>query len=469
MRLAEQRSFAKGQNSYYVMQRAGLAVAYQVIARYSQRPVVVLAGVGNNGGDALIVAEALRQRGVAVSVVAIDTAQMKGDAKRALLDFKGTTLTPDALSLESNPVVVDGLFGIGLNKPVKDVEAKLIERVNAAKLPVVAIDMASGIEADTGRVLGCAIKAAMTVTFACKKPGHLLLPGRQHAGEVLVADIGITFENDHSACENVPEDWIASLPLAQPGQHKYDRGHVLVLGGDKYRAGAAKLAAKAALRSGAGLATIICPESCAAVYAASALSLMTAPYGRWKHFMKDARCNTLVMGPGAGTGKQTAMRVLSALAEKKQTVLDADALTSFAATPKRLFKAISTHCVLTPHAGEFAKLFPDLTTLDKLNAALGAARRSGAVVVYKGYDTVIAAPDGRASINSNAPATLATAGAGDVLAGIIGGLLAQGMNAYYAACAGVWLHGQAAKLHGAGLIAEDIERFLPQALELAQK
>jgi ADP-dependent NAD(P)H-hydrate dehydratase / NAD(P)H-hydrate epimerase len=268
---------------------------------------------------------------------------------------------------------------------------------------------------------------------------------------------------------NAPEIWISHFPWPQPEGHKYDRGHTLVIGGAMAKAGAAKLAALAALRTGAGLVSIVCHAKDMHVYAASALSVMTLPRKEWKTSLKDARVNTVLIGPGAGVTKQTQDNVLVALKARKQAVLDADALTAFAATPKRLYAAIRSPCILTPHAGEFKRLFPAIAALERTEAARKAAELSHAAVVYKGAKTIIAAPDGRVCVNINAPPDLATAGSGDVLSGICAGLLAQGMDAFYAACAAVWLHGEAANLHGAGLIAEDIITLLPQVLQRLKK
>lgn len=275
--------------------------------------------------------------------------------------------------------------------------------------------------------------------------------------------------SDSTLTPNCPELWIAHFPWPKKDGHKYDRGWALVIGGALYKAGAAKLAALAALRAGAGLVSIVCSEKDAVVYASTALSLMTMPRKKWNDALKDEHTTTIVIGPGAGVTKQTRDDVLSALKARRQVVLDADALNAFAANPKRVFSAILSPCILTPHAGEFKKLFPALSGLERKEAAQKAAALSKAVVIYKGHNTIIAAPDGRVCENTNAPADLATAGSGDVLAGICAGLLAQGMDAFNAACAAVWLHGEAATLHGPGLISEDIITLLPQVLRNLKK
>ena len=324
---------------------------------------------------------------------------------------------------------------------------------------------------DTGADLGAAA-AVLTVTCFRKKPGHLLYPGRGLCGEVLVTDIGtpaFVFEEiKPDVFENDPSLWIHHLPHRSADDNKYDAGHALVVGG--YPAtGAARMAARAAARAGTGLVTIAVPAVALPVYAAALTSIMVSPLSGKEDLtalLADARYSGFLIGPGAGIGVATRAQVQQMLATGRPTVLDADALTTFETEPATLFKAITGLCVLTPHEGEFARLF-DIQG-DKLTRARSAAKSSGAVIVLKGSDTVIAAPDGRAIINTNAPPTLATAGAGDVLSGIILGLLAQGMEPFLAAAAAVWLHGAAANAFGPKLMAEDLPDLLPAVFERLQ-
>jgi len=322
----------------------------------------------------------------------------------------------------------------------------------------------SGLMGDTGISLGAA-PAVLTITCLRKKPAHLLQPGRALCGELVVAPIGTpeqalaqvapdTFEND-------PLLWAHALPTLRADGNKYDRGHALVWGGYPLT-GAARLAARGAARAGAGLTTVIVPPQALAVYAAALTSIMVGPVatpGDVDRWLSDSRCTAMLIGPGAGISPDTRAQVLRVLQAGQATVLDADALSCFQGEPAALFQAITGPCVLTPHQGEFARLFD--ASHDKLHNARAAARLSGAVVVLKGSDTVIAAPDGRAIINTNAPPSLATAGAGDVLSGMILGLLAQGMPPFLAAAAAVWLHGAAAAHFGPGLMAEDLPDRLP--------
>jgi hydroxyethylthiazole kinase-like uncharacterized protein yjeF len=352
----------------------------------------------------------------------------------------------------------------------------MIEAVNAQAAPVLAVDLPSGINGSTGAVMGTAIRAVQTVTFFRKKPGHLLMPGRGCCGTVSVAPIGIPdtvlARIGPRTFENLPELWRDKFCLPRVQGHKYDRGHAVVVSGPVWSTGAARLAARGALRAGAGLVTIASPREALTVNAATNLAIMVRPVdgaAELTHFLGDPRLNALAIGPGLGVDDATCDLVLAALAGDRAVVLDADAMTAFATAPERLAAAVTARneraTILTPHEGEFSRYFNSLDDKTKVGPKLDRARRAaaliGAVIVLKGPDTVVAAPDGRASIAANAPAFLATAGAGDVLSGIVTGLLAQGVPAFEAACGAVWLHGEAARGFGPGLIAEDLPEQLP--------
>jgi hydroxyethylthiazole kinase-like uncharacterized protein yjeF len=363
--------------------------------------------------------------------------------------------------------VIDALFGSGLNRALDPKVGEVLAWATRRALPIVAVDVPSGILGDTGENIGAA-PAVCTVTFMRKKPGHLLLPGRDVCGDVVVADIGISQAVLNSLAvdtwENTPALWRAKLPQWHANSNKYTRGHALLSGGYPMT-GAARMAARAAARSGAGLTTIAVPEHAFAIYAAALTSIMAQPLAQNEDFYRllaDTRYTAFSIGPGAGVSDTTRLRALDMLKTGKPVVIDADAISVFASRPEELFEAIRGDCVITPHEGEFKRIFD--VSGDKLARARQAARRSGAVVVLKGSDTIIAAPDGRAIINRNAPATLATAGSGDVLGGFILGLLAQKMDAFPAAAAAVWLHGAAAAGFGAGLLAEDLPDLLPAVL-----
>ena len=368
---------------------------------------------------------------------------LRGDAAQAAARWPGSVEALAPAALDGAGLVVDGIFGAGLARPVDGIAGAVIEAIGERRLPVVAIDVPSGIDGASGEVRGIAPRAAVTVTFFRKKPGHLLLPGRGYCGETVLEQIGIPDSVldriAPDAVENVPDWWLGAFPRPSLETHKYLRGHALVAGGE-VMTGAARLAARAAARLGAGLVTVAAPEAAFPIYAAALTGVIVHP-------IADIEA-------GAGVGDETRARTLAILGAGKRAVLDADALTSFAEDPGTLFSAIRSPCVMTPHAGEFSRLFD--AAEDKPERARRATRQSGAVVLLKGADTVIAAPDGRVAVNANAPPQLATAGSGDVLAGIVLGLLAQGMDPFAAAAAAAWIHGAAASRFGLGLVAEDL-------------
>ncbi|HEY4204402.1 MAG TPA: NAD(P)H-hydrate dehydratase [Xanthobacteraceae bacterium] len=473
---ADRLTIAGGVAGIALMENAGRAVADAAAALGVQR-VLIVAGPGNNGGDGFVAARLLAERGHDVRVAFHgDRARLKGDAALAAGRWTGKTVAADPATVGDSDLVIDALFGAGLDRDVIGPSREIIEAMNASKIPIVAVDLPSGINGNTGAVMGVAVKALKTVTFFRRKPGHLLLPGRLYCGDVMLVDIGIvggvldtikpkTFVND-------PDLWGTTFPVPRPEGHKYARGHAAVVSGGLSTTGAARLAARAALRAGAGLVTIASPREALSVNAASSLAVMVRPVdgaAELTTFMDDKRRNAIVLGPGGGVDQSMREQVLAALASGAATVLDADALTSFAGDPAALFAAIAADAerkvVLTPHQGEFTRLFNVIDkqshVYGKLERTRAAAKSSKAIVLLKGADTVVAAPDGRASIAQNAPPYLATAGAGDVLAGMIAGLLAQGMPGFEAASAAVWLHGEAANAFGPGLIAEDLTEALP--------
>jgi len=467
MSQADNLTIASGTCAEVLMENAGASVAREILKAWAPCRVAVLCGPGNNGGDGFVVARHLAAAGWDVQVGLLGPLdRLKGAAAHHARLWSGPVapLTPKVL--EGAGLVVDAIFGAGLSRALEGPVADVLAAA-ARSAPIVAIDVPSGVMGDSGEVLG-AVAAQLTVTFFRKKPGHLLLPARHLCGKVVVADIGIAPSVLDTilpeAFENDPVLWRDDFPTLQHGGNKFTRGHALVWGGYPMT-GAARLAARAAARAGAGLTTVTCPEVALGIYASALTSIMVQPLVDQAAFAKvlaDDRMTGLLIGPGAGVDEQTRISALAMLATGRPTVLDADALTSFQKDPETLMGAISGPCVLTPHDGEFARLF-DLAG-DKLHRTRAAARMSGAVIVLKGADTVIAAPDGRAIINSNAPPTLATAGSGDVLAGIILGLLAQGMDPFLAAAAAVWMHGEAARSFGPGLIAEDLPDLLPKVL-----
>ncbi|MXN67054.1 NAD(P)H-hydrate dehydratase [Stappia sp. GBMRC 2046] len=489
---ADQRTIRGGTPGIELMDEAGRAVA-DTCARMMDHvaQVLVLAGPGNNGGDGFVAARILKKRGYPVRLLLLgEASRLKGDAATARDDAANAGVPIERLNLAKLPerlkearLVVDALFGAGLDRPLEGDAAQVVHLVNERRAKTIAVDLPSGVSGGSGAVLGEAIRATRTVTFFRRKPGHLLFPGRELCGGVSVADIGISAD----VLEEIrPRTFVNDRELWRPHWnpptvtgHKYDRGHALIVSGPAVRTGAARLAAVAALRAGAGLSTVAASPSAASVHAAHLTAVMLKAYKDEEQFaaiLADRRLNSVVIGPAAGVGEETRRRVAMCLDGERAVVLDADALTSFAEEPEALFASIrnktSGGVVMTPHDGEFARLFPDIAaqaSMSKPDRAREAARLSGAVIVLKGADTVIASADGRAAITENASPWLATAGSGDVLAGIVCAMMAQGLPVFEAACAGVWIHGQAAKKAGPGLISEDLLPVLKDVIaELAE-
>jgi NAD(P)H-hydrate epimerase len=500
---ADRAAVAAGVPSLTLMENAGKAVADAVRAMLpAGSRVAILCGPGNNGGDGFVAARLLKRASFDVRLHLLgDKAALTGDAAEMARWWDGPVRPMDPAALQSVHLVVDALFGAGLTRPLEGLAAGMVHAINASGRPVLSVDVPSGLDGTTGAAGGPVVQATHTVTFFRRKPAHLLLPGRALCGDVTVADIGIpdrvlTGDLDIRTFANAAPLWTALLPRPGVGGHKYTRGHALVVSGPAFHSGAARLAARGALRAGAGLVSVASPTSALPENAAHLTAIMLTPCDGPRalaNLLEDARKNAVLIGPGSGAGVETAEMVAAALRSAAGVVLDADALTSFSGDqpedrdavgfgftasappagrkPAALFGAIAARgrapvvmpVVMTPHEGEFARLFPDLQG-SKLVRARAAAARSGAIVILKGADTVIAAPDGRAAINDNAPPWLATAGSGDVLAGFVVGLMAQRMPAFEAACAAVWLHGAAARSFGPGLIAEDLPDALPRTL-----
>tara|TARA_R110000824_G_scaffold155226_6_gene327762 strand:- start:58459 stop:59982 length:1524 start_codon:yes stop_codon:yes gene_type:complete len=476
MSRADALAIDRGTPGIVLMENAGRAVAEACAARFPQGPIDVLCGPGNNGGDGFVAARLLREMGWSVTVHLLgELSALKGDAAGAAELWDGPVEPLTAEAGEGALFIIDALFGAGLSRDISGVAADLIRRINHLPLSrrpaIVSVDVPTGLSGDTGAVRNLSFQADLTVTFFRKKPGHLLLPGRLLCGEIVLADIGIDedvlTELVPTVFENGPALWGHLLPRPNIETHKYVRGHALVVSGGPSSTGAARLAARGAARAGAGLVTLASPPNALMVNASHLTSIMLTPCANadaLSKLLEDKRKNACLIGPGNGVGQGTRENVLAALLSGAAMVLDADALTSFAENPRDLFVAITGYfagpTVLTPHEGEFKRLFPNVRG-DKLARAREAAREAGAVIVLKGPDTIIASPEGDAVINSNGGPELATAGSGDVLAGIILGLLVQGVPAFEAAAMGVWLHGAAGAACGVGLIAEDLPEALP--------
>lgn len=476
---ADRLAIAGGIPGIDLMERAGLACALAIARRWRAGRVSVLCGPGNNGGDGFVIARHLAARGWQVTLGLLGARDaLRGDAALAAAKWDGPVAALAPALIRSGDLIVDAMFGAGLTRPLEGVALEVIRAVREGGNPVCAVDVPSGVHGDTGAVLGgplrrsageaSAMQADLTVTFFRRKPGHLLLPGRALCGDIHTADIGAPDAVLESIAPktfaNAPGLWALLFPRRAQDGHKYTHGHAVVAGGGLAVTGATRLAAYGALRIGAGLVTVAAPPDAFSTYAASLTAVMNRKAdgaAGLDAMLADERLNVVLLGPGLGVGEATREKVTVARKHGRPVVLDADALTSYTDAPEDLFNIIDETCVLTPHEGEFLRLFPDLKPADKLTRARAAAQRAGAVIVLKGADTVIAAPDGRAAINENAPPWLATAGSGDVLAGFVLGLLAQGMPTFEAACAAVWCHGACANVVGRGLIAEDLAPAMP--------
>lgn len=477
MRRADEAAVAAGTVGLTLMENAGRAAADRAaqIAPTGGR-ILVLCGPGNNGGDGFVAARHLQARRYEVEVVLLGALDaLTGDAAIMAGRWKGAVAAPQPASVAGRDLIIDALFGAGLSRGIEGPAKAVIEAANSSATPILAVDVPSGLDGTSGEVRGnVAIRAARTVTFFRRKIGHVLLPGRILCGEVSVADIGIPAAVlEHikpRTFANAPPLWRPLFPFPRTDAHKYDRGHAVVVSGGPDATGAARLGARGALRIGAGLVTVASPREAVSINAAHLTAIMVRSFDAAADLaalLADRRLNAVLIGPGAGTGARTVGLVETVLASGASAILDADALTAFAGNPQSLFDAIRADparpVVMTPHEGEFRRLFGEIAG-SKLARAREAATKSGATLLLKGPDTVIAAPDGRAAINENAPPWLATAGSGDVLAGFIAGLLAQHMPAFEAACAAAWVHGACATLFGPGLIAEDLPELVPRVL-----
>jgi ADP-dependent NAD(P)H-hydrate dehydratase / NAD(P)H-hydrate epimerase len=470
MRAIDAASAEAGVPTRTLMENAGGAVAEAIVRRFVQQPTAVLCGPGNNGGDGWVAARALREMGWPVWVeTLVPRGALKGDAADAAKAWAGDVFELGKSGRKAD-LYVDALFGAGLSRPLEGEAARLAVLLPAAR--VVAVDVPSGVSGDDGNPLGeMCFEAALTVTFVRKKPAHALMPGRAWCGEVVVADIGapesVVAAQKVTLFENDPSLW--ALPWPELDAHKHERGHVMVASGGRARTGAARLSARAALRGGAGLVTLLSPGDAIAENAAHLTAIMLREAAGEPSYTEAARAaQAMVIGPAFGTSDEHYKLLLAALNAKPRCplVLDADAITLLAP----LTHGLEPHDVMTPHVGEFRRAFPGIwsNSQNPIEAARAAAAYARCVVLLKGASTVIAAPDGRAIVNTTGTPFLATAGAGDVLAGLIAALIAQGMASFEAAAAGAWLHGRVGEALGPGLTADDLPDNLVLALnELA--
>lgn len=469
MSAADRAAVERGVTSSELMDSAGAAVAHAVTARFRPRRTVVLAGPGNNGGDGYVAAQRLRDLKWPVRVQALAPPKTADGARAAQL--WGEAVDPLAERVDGEDLVIDALFGAGLDRPLTGEAARLARSLHPSPERVVSVDVPSGLSGDTGRpVGGVCFQAGLTITFHRRKPAHVLEPGRGLCGETEIADIGLA-ASPTRLFENTPELWAPFFPWPGVNTYKHTRGRLIVVSGEAWNTGAARLAARGALRIGAGLVTIYSPADALMINAAHLEAVMLRPFETDLDLEAAAsNVEAVVIGPAAGVTEATLTNVLALARTGAALVLDADALSVFRDDPHELFSVLDRDDVLTPHLGEFNRIFPGSLERapERISATRAAAAQAQAVVLLKGPDTVIAAPDGRAAVNLNGSPWLATAGSGDVLAGFIGGLIAQGMESFEAACAGVWVHAACAEAFGPGLISEDLPDLTPTVLKQLQ-
>ncbi|MFT3726816.1 MAG: NAD(P)H-hydrate dehydratase [Terricaulis sp.] len=471
MRAIDEATAASGMPTHSLMENAGRAVANAIIERFSPRPTSVVCGPGNNGGDGWVAARVLLERGWPVWVETLaPREQLSGDARAAAARWTGEVLPAGSRKFEAQ-LFVDAMFGAGLSRPLAGEAATYAAMFAATPDKVVAVDVPSGLHGDTAKPVGeaCA-RAGLTLTFVRKKLAHVLMPGRSLCGGVVVADIGagdeIVAAQGATIRENDPECWIAQFPWPAQQTYKHRRGHVFVASGGRARTGAARLAARSALRVGSGLVTVLSPPDAVAENAAQLTAIMLREAADGAALVEAiGGAAALAIGPAFGVDASARAKLEALLAQKERCplVIDADAITLLSPVSSGALRAGD---VMTPHAGEFERAFPGVlqASATRVEAARAAATKAGCVVLLKGPDTVIAAPDGSAFVNTSGTPFLATAGSGDALAGLIAGLIGQGMASFAAAAAGAWVHGRAGEALGPGLIAEDISEILPSVL-----
>ena len=484
IRAIERKEFKLRKNSFSLMQSAGEKCADYISRNISKnKELFIVCGHGNNGGDGFIIGHSLINKGYKVKIFLVLPIRNKNnDNYRAFknLNCKIYNLKDliKELKKKTNLVIVDCIFGTGLNKNINSNIKNLIKLINNKKTFVISIDIPTGISADTGKIMGDAIKANITLALHCKKVGHLLFPGVYFSGVVKILDIGIRkslnkFINN-KIIENDPKLWIKRFPWKKYNSHKYSRGRVFIYGSLKNYIGASLLSSNAAIRCGAGAVTIIANRNTIDKYNQRFFSLLKVEINSQKEFqdfLKNSLITSFLIGPGSGVNLETAENVKLISKYINHVVIDADAITSFSNNPKQLFSILNKDKIITPHEGEFNKIFPNLKNIkNKIERTLTAAKKANCIVVFKGPDTIIASPDGKVCINTIATEELAVIGSGDVLSGIITSLIGKNkMSSFDGACAGVWLHSFAARMVKKGLIAEDIIKNLPKTLEQLDK
>jgi len=464
-------------NSFPFMEKAGFEVFKFIKDNFSDKQsIIVLCGPGNNGGDGFIIAKHLINKGYKTKVYTFSgIKKYKGDALKALKSFQGIVKKIDLLKIEKNSLIIDALFGLGLKRNINSKLKKIFKLINKANNPIISVDIPSGISSDNGKILGSAIKANFTVTFHSKKVGHILGAGKEFSGKLKVVDIGFVRKKMRTRyLENSPALWIKHFPWKNYSSHKYSRGRIVVYGGKKEFTGATILSAQAALRTGSGSVKIICSQDTIQIYSLKFPSVLKKEINdiyQLKKFLNKEKITSILIGPGSGSNKKIREITKLILKKVKYVVLDADALTCFNNDLKSLYSLLDKNKVITPHFGEFHKIFPKIKkNLSSIDKVIKAVKLTKSNVILKGPSTIIISHDKKIIINSHASSELATIGSGDVLSGLIVSLVGKSkMNPFLACCAATWLHGDIAKNFGKGLIAEDIVKGIPAALKRLYK
>ena len=475
MKIFEKSEFLK-KDSYFFMKNAGKQVFLMIRQIFNNKqPIIVLCGPGNNGGDGVVLAKYLKKNGYKTQVYStISQNKYKGDSFKALKDYGEKIKKISSLKIGKNSIVVDAIFGIGLNRNVKGYLKKIFNQINSSRMKVISIDMPSGISSDTGRILGSAIKANYTVTFHAIKLGQIMKSGKEYCGKLELVDIGLSKKKiKNNFIINSPNLWIKNLPFKKNYHHKYSRGRVVIFGSKKEYTGSTILAAEAALRTGAGSVKILCSNETLKIYSIkfpSVLKTVINNINELKIYLKKEKITAMLVGPGSGANNKIKEITKIILKQVKYVVLDADGLTCFKNDLISLYKLLDKNKIITPHMGEFHKIFPKIkknnTNIDK---ALEATKITNSNIILKGSSSIIVSHNQKVSINNHDSPELAVIGSGDVLSGIVVSLIGEKkMDPFSAGCAATWLHGDIAKNFGKGLISEDIVRGIPNALKRLQ-
>ena len=473
--------FEKGEflrdNSYLFMKNAGKRVFQFISKKFdNNQPIIVLCGPGNNGGDGFVIAKHLKRHGYPIDVYILSNEQdYTGDALAALKEFGKNFKKISLFKLKKKALIVDALFGIGLTRNIKGVLIKIFNKINKSNNRVVSVDIPSGVCSNTGKILGSAIKADFTITFHRKKVGHVLGSGKKFTGKLEVADIGFTQKkNENSLFRKFSEFMDKIFAWKKTSDHKYSRGRTVVYGGQKEFTGATILSSEAALRTGTGSIKIICSKDTLQIYSIkfpSALKIEINDNYQLENFLKKEKITSILIGPGSGSNKKIKEITKLILRRVKYVVLDADALTCFKGDLKSLYSLLDKNKIITPHLGEFHRIFPKIEkNLNNIDKVIKAAKLIKSNIILKGPTTIISSYNKKIAINDHASSELAVIGSGDVLSGLIVSLVGEKkMNPFLAGCAASWLHGDIAKNYGKGLIAEDIVKGIPNALKRLKK